>query len=635
VILLSHFTVWAQGSFPSENGLFTVNYLKGCEFTQIEVTLNSGTGTPFLCFDADLTDVGSEANRNCFGDPAQSAEDLRFTYQEAGTYNILFLRQLTNNQVYDSITIEIIDPNTPFVALSNCEDELILDVNQQQESFDVYTVDFGDGSAPQEFSVNNFPFPYQYANPTKEYTLSVTGAFNNTGNNNCSNSTFSKTFTPVEQTESAAEITSLELLSENSFEIGYELNQNQIYQLQLKQDVNGNYQTIANISGVSEGTYTLQNRNINDNFYCVRIISTSQCNGEALNSDEACTIRFTASADVNGNLLDWNHFSFENSDLLKNENIIYSGNAPYVDNNVLCGQTDTYQAITTDANGLEVRSLPKDLMAITGSPSIPINQISTNVLSDSELELRWEVPQGLQPAGFIIYKKRNPNDDFFEVDSTSATSYLDRGTAFNTRNFYYSIAYINSCGGISPLRTTAPNILLKVNQQQSDIKFSWNSYTGFDSLFREYIIVKYDENMNVLSESNLGDEAIYSENIAQSEDQLSFYQVEAHSANGLVAYSNLLRYKIPSSIFVPTAFTPNDDALNQEIKVLGKFINEVEFSVYNRWGTLIFRSTSLEIGWDGYLTNRPAPEGTYSYTVRVKDEYGEEYYRSGVFNLIR
>ncbi|WP_296618365.1 gliding motility-associated C-terminal domain-containing protein [Marivirga sp.] len=627
------FGLWAQGSFPSENGLFTVNYLKGCEFTEIEVTLNAATGTPFLCFDADLSDLAS--NNDCFGNPAQTADDFRFTYQEAGIYNILFLRQLSNTQVYDSITIEIIEPSTPYVSLSNCGAELILDLDAQQERFDFYTVDFGDGSAPQEYSINAFPFSYQYADPTQEYLLTVTGSLNNTGNNNCGSNIFTKTFIPEDQNEDAGAINRIEILSENSFEIDYELNDNQIYQLQLKQNENGNYQTVNTFSGEELGTYIFQNRNLDNNFYCARIITVSQCNGDELISNEVCTIRFSAKAELDGNLMDWNHFIFQNSELLKNGEVIHTGNAPFLDENVLCGQSDLYQVIATDARGIEIVSLPKEITAITGSPSIPISQIATNVLSDSELELTWELPQGLQPERFVIYKKRNLNDEFFEVDTSSNTTYVDQGTAFYDRIFYYSIAYVNSCGGISPLYTTAPNILLKVSQKESVINFVWNSFTGFDSLFSEYRIVKYDENMNVLDENILGEDEFYNENIAQSDDQLAFYQVEAYSDNGLIAYSNLLRYKIPSSFFVPTAFTPNQNSLNEEIKVVGKFIEEVEFSVYNRWGTLIFRSNSLEIGWDGYLKNRPAPEGTYSYIVRVKDKYGEEYFKSGVFNLIR
>ncbi|HET8861231.1 T9SS type B sorting domain-containing protein [Marivirga sp.] len=627
------FGLKAQGNFQSENGLFSVNYLKGCVGTEIEVTERNTQGaSQFICFDADLSDIPS--NNGCLGSAVQDPEDYRFTYQEAGTYKILFLDQLGDNQTYDSITIEIIEPSAPFVAISTCDNEVFFDINAQEEDFDIYNINFGDGTV-QDYSINQFPFSYQYADPTIEYTLSVVGRFDNSGNNNCNNDSFTKTFIPIDQTESAASINSIVMLSENSFEIAYETNENQIYQLQIKQNTNGNYQTIENISNTGGGTLTFENRNLLSAFYCARIISTSQCTGDELISNEVCTIRFSAQANVDGNLLDWNHFTFQNSDLLKNGEVIYSGNAPYLDVNVLCGQEDIYQVRTIDSEGIEVISLLQSVSAITGSPTIPITQIATNVLSDSELELTWEVPQGLQPEGFIIFKKRNIGDEFFEADTATTNSYVDVGIAFYDRLFYYSVAYVNSCGGISPLRTTAENILLQVNQNESELTFAWNGFGGFDSLLREYVIIKYDENMNVISEENVGLNEFYGENIAQSDDQLSFYQVEAYSDNGLVAYSNLLRYKIPSSFFVPSGFTPNQDALNEEIKVVGKFIEEVEFSIYNRWGTLIFRSNSIEIGWDGYLPNRPAPAGTYTYTVRVTDEYGEVYNKSGVFNLIR
>ncbi|WP_375578934.1 gliding motility-associated C-terminal domain-containing protein [Marivirga tractuosa] len=633
LLFINPVVLLAQGNFPSENELFTVDFLKGCESTQIKVTPSDTTGTIFICFDANLSDIG--ANNACFGDPVQTAEDYRFTYQEAGVYDILFLRQLSNTQIYDSISIEIIEPSTPFVALSTCDEALVLDVNAQQESFDLYTFDFGDGSPPQEYSINDFPFRYQYADPTQEYTLSAVGSFDASGNSNCNNNEFTKTFIPEDQTEEAASISRLEILTENSFEIDYTLNPNQIYQLQIKQNEDGDFQNITTFSESEGGTYTFQNRDLNTDFYCVRIISISNCNNQELLSNEVCTIRFSASVELEGSLLDWNHFSFQNSDIVKNGEVIFSGDAPYVDENILCGETNQYQVIASDESGVEVISLSKQLTAITGAPAIPINQIAINVLSDTELELTWDLPGGLEPDQFIIYKKRSLDDDFSRLDSTSVPSYVDEGIAFDERNYYYSVVYLNRCGESSRVTTTASNILLKLSQEESIINFDWNSYTGFDSLLQNYVIKKYDGNMNLLDEVNVGKEIIHSEDIAQSEDQLTFYQVEAYSESGLVATSNLVRFKIPSSFFVPTGFTPNTDGLNEEIKVVGKFISEVEFSVYNRWGTLIFRSNSIEEGWDGYLTNRPAPEGTYSYTVRVKDKYGEEYYKSGVFNLIR
>lgn len=624
---------FAQGSFPSDNGLFNLNYLKGCVSTEIILQPSDTTGTPFICFDADLSDIAS--NNTCFGGPAQSAADFRNTYEEPGIYNILFLKQLSNSQVYDSITIEILEPSEPFVALSNCDDGLVVNLNSDEEIFDFYTIDFGDGSGVQQYPINAFPILYQYGDPTQEYSMELSGSFDNTGNSNCENIEITKTFIPDELGEQEGQINTLEILSENSFEIAFDLNPNQIYQLQIKQNQDGDFETVATFSDQASGSYIFEDRDLRDDFYCARIRAESLCNGDELLSNEVCTIQLTGEVQLGGNQLNWNDFSFENSELLKNGEVIHSGDAPFLDRGVLCGQLDEYQVRSIDPNDIEVVSLPLEIRSITGTPTIPISQIATNVLSNTELELTWEVPQGLQLDNYVIYKKRGLDEDYFKLDTVSTNSYTDIGNGFFERNFYYSVAYINRCGGVSPVRTVAPNILLELDQEESIIQFSWNSFTGFDSLLTEYVLVKYDDNMNVLEEYSRGDDTSFSEDIAQSDEQLTFYQVQARSESGLVAYSNLVRYKIPSIFFVPTGFTPNGDARNEEIKVLGKFIGEVEFSIYNRWGTLIFRSDSIEIGWDGYLTNRPAPEGTYSFTIRVRDEYGEEYFKSGVFNLIR
>jgi gliding motility-associated-like protein len=633
-LLLHSYLHLAQGTFPSENGLFTVNYLKGCASTQVELTPTSTAGSLFICFDSDLSDLVS--NNPCLGEqPAQSIDDFRFTYEEPGVYNILFLRQFPSSQEFDSITIEIVEPSAPFVAVSTCGDDVIMDVNPEEEIFDLFTLDFGDGSGTQEYAISDFPFSYQYPDPSQSYTLSVVGAFNDSGNNNCSNTLFTRTFVPANQTEQAGSISRVEILTENSFEIEYELNASQVYELQLAENESGVFQTITTFSGIDGGVYTFQSLHLNANVYCARIRAVSTCTNQELLSNQVCTISLTGVAQADGNLLDWNHESFQNSDVLKNGEVIYSGNAPFLDENVLCGQNDLYQIIATDANGIEVTSLPLEIAALVGTPSIPIREIATNVLSESELELSWDVPDGLEPDYYIIYKRRSTSESFVRFDTTSMTSYLDEGFGFDERIFFYSVSYVTACGGISPVVTSAPNILLTVSQSESIINFNWNSYTGFDSLLSNYVLKKYDDNMNLLEENVLDTELTFSEDLAQSNEQLSFYQVEAYSVNGLIAFSNLLRYKIPSSFFVPTAFTPNGDGLNEVIKVEGNFIEEVEFSIYNRWGNLIFRSNALESGWDGFLPNRPAPEGTYSYTVRVQDRYGEEYFKTGVFNLIR
>jgi gliding motility-associated-like protein len=70
--------------------------------------------------------------------------------------------------------------------------------------------------------------------------------------------------------------------------------------------------------------------------------------------------------------------------------------------------------------------------------------------------------------------------------------------------------------------------------------------------------------------------------------------------------------------FIPTAFTPNGDGLNDVFRLIGsQFHNMLEFRIYNRWGTQIFYSTTLDHGWDGTYEGQPQDMGVYYYTVIV------------------
>lgn len=93
--------------------------------------------------------------------------------------------------------------------------------------------------------------------------------------------------------------------------------------------------------------------------------------------------------------------------------------------------------------------------------------------------------------------------------------------------------------------------------------------------------------------------------------------------------------KVPT-VFVPSAFTPNGDGLNDIIRpiIVGteKFYY---FSVYNRWGQLLFSTSKIADGWNGIYNGRQQPSGTYVYVIKGFDYTGKEYYKKGSFVLIR
>lgn len=93
------------------------------------------------------------------------------------------------------------------------------------------------------------------------------------------------------------------------------------------------------------------------------------------------------------------------------------------------------------------------------------------------------------------------------------------------------------------------------------------------------------------------------------------------------------------AFWLPTAFTPNRDGLNDEFKPVQRYdyVNTYRMTVYGRWGGLVFETNDINTGWDGMHKGVPAPGGTYVYRVvytawQTKDE---QQLQTGVVTLIR
>ncbi len=78
----------------------------------------------------------------------------------------------------------------------------------------------------------------------------------------------------------------------------------------------------------------------------------------------------------------------------------------------------------------------------------------------------------------------------------------------------------------------------------------------------------------------------------------------------------------------PTMITPNFDGLNDlfVINYLEKVYPECEVTIFNRWGSVVFKSIGYENPWDGTHKGEKLPMGTYFYNINLKDNKGTEYH---------
>ncbi len=88
-------------------------------------------------------------------------------------------------------------------------------------------------------------------------------------------------------------------------------------------------------------------------------------------------------------------------------------------------------------------------------------------------------------------------------------------------------------------------------------------------------------------------------------------------------------------LFIPNAFSPNNDNNNDYFKIEGPLYDVFEMHIFNRFGEEVFESTNQLFGWNGKIKNSDAETGVYAYYVKVKCPNGMIESKKGNLTLIR
>ncbi|WP_343748589.1 PKD domain-containing protein [Fluviicola sp.] len=121
-----------------------------------------------------------------------------------------------------------------------------------------------------------------------------------------------------------------------------------------------------------------------------------------------------------------------------------------------------------------------------------------------------------------------------------------------------------------------------------------------------------------------------------------FYSVKliAYNDEGCMdSITKVIPLKDEMIYYVPNAFTPDGDEFNQTFKPVftsGFDPQNYTLLIYNRWGETVFESHDADSGWDGTYQNTMVPEGTYIWSIKVKQLYSDAFEAfSGHVSLVR
>lgn len=238
-----------------------------------------------------------------------------------------------------------------------------------------------------------------------------------------------------------------------------------------------------------------------------------------------------------------------------------------------------------------------------------------------------------------------------KVDFTTVSDVLefnDNMAFTDERSYYYQVVTVDSCGNTTLSSNIGRTIFLQANASKNYINYlNWNPYQYWIDGVRYYRIYRSMGNDGAFRPVNTieGTRLSYQDDLGfeLSKDGNYCYYVTAIEQFNSVYFSsdttrsNRICIKQNPIMFVPNAFTPNNDGVNDEFKASLIFIEDQNFlmSIFNRWGNLVFQSGNPNDSWDGTFDGVAMPDGMYAITIRFTAPNGKTDHYSGKVVLTR
>jgi gliding motility-associated-like protein len=554
------------------------------------------------------------------GNPKDTVAAPSHIYTKPGTYKIVQWGSFNAQGDSTSRIITVLPLPDPVFTVGFCPNNKV-SVTITDTIYDYFYIDFGDGTPTgiKYFKGAVIQHTYINGNPRK---IELTGNYSI----GCGQ-TANKDITPLSTIPSSSFI-QLKTPSSTSFEMAFNVENYLRYQV-LQQNELGVEQVMATFEKADKASQAFTATNLDSTqTYRFRIKALTDC-GESIYSGQVAKIPLSVQSLSQQMQVSWKPYpvgtDFVNYQLFRNGVSIFSSTdinaTSFTDNDIVCGRKYCYQLKVQLLSGLT--SFTQILCKTGISTIVPQAVINANATIQKEKAvLSWE------PAGNTTIKNYNILATTGTIYNTNKNS-LEDTTRFN-KQICYKIYMEDSCGNRSPEINICPVFLA---QEAKTGALVWTAYMGGQGGAQEYFVEKLDEGGQVLESISAGTALEFrkTEDFAR---QILYYRIKVISGS-LSSFSNVISYVQTIRLTIPTAFSPNDDQINDTFMAEGIFIKVFNMAVFDRWGKAVFSTTDINKGWDGKINNLMAPAGSYVYTVETQDFTGKVIKRQGTFMLLR
>ncbi len=393
--------------------------------------------------------------------------------------------------------------------------------------------------------------------------------------------------------------------------------------------------------------------------YCFSMQSADKCGNVSYGSFEHCTILLTGSQIIRpANLLNWSSYDgwvpdwyyiyrAGNNGIFNRIDSVSENVLTYTDSTI-CDENYCYYILAVN-NSLKVASKSNIICfkdQYVRDNTVPNLRYAT-VLNNNLIQIKWDSSSYKNMAEYQVGKYSQNAGWTNSYIVTKANVFTDQNVKINDSSYTYRVRTIDKCGYPGPESNIGTSILLKQNVNNDNVSLNWCNYHNWLPGVQNYkvqIQLKDRQFKTIATLSGL-DTSYTDDSVYNAIDTAYCYRVIAieNGSNPDSSISNMTCAVLPTKFFVPNAFSPNGDDLNDVWKVssvsvynvIGDKLRQFSMKVYNRWGTLVFESDDIQKGWDGTFEGQKVEAGVYVYIISATGMNAKNFNLSGNLTLIR
>lgn len=568
--------------------------------------------------------------------PTPSSPEKKHTYTTAGKYRVLQIANYGGATLTDTVSqvYEVKEVMPPAFAATACADRSI-NITVTDQTYDSYTLDFGDGRQQPAAAGGQYSHTYAIEGT---YILTLTGTFAGAPCQGIATQEVAvQGMTPTPklaklEVQQQAVPGQLQLTLQN-------LQPGRSYIVEQQQNTNTGFQDIATIGNAAQATLVHQLTAVNTTESALyRIRPIDDC-GTLLNefSNTIGNVVLNATPAEKEIALSWNALpsALQGFELYRNGSLLNTFNkaaTTYTDSSVSCGQRYTYQVVGLYPDGVQSVSVLQQVEAFSAALP-PASHLTSTFDLNNQLQITLEILQG-QQVQQVTFERSIADAAYEALVSSPQTTLTDTDIAINKATCYRA-SYTNACGNSSALSNiTCPILLQASSAADGSTNLNWTKYEGFPGGVGQYTVELLSPDKQLIASYPASGSA-YTDRTLGTEPLL-LYRIKATSKNSTaITYSNIQTLEQPLQLYIPSAFTPNNDGLNDVFEVKGRFFENFSIRIYNSMGNVVYESTDAATGWDGTYKGTLVPAGAYAYAITITTAAGSPKQRTGTVTLLR